>query len=446
MNRLSGLWASWRQDKVLGAVIKNSSYLLSGNTISMVLSMVQSILAARLLGVAGFGLLGTITVFASTINRLFSFRMGEMVVKYAGEYLTVGRQDRAAALIKAAALAEAATSTLAFIALLLLSPLAAVYLGKDANTAPLFMIYGISILGNLMTETSTGVLQVGDHFRSQAAINVSQSILTASIIFCAFIFKGSLMVVLVAYLLGKIVLGSGPMVVAWLRLKKLLGEGWWKARLSLLPDHRELLRFAISTNLSATVNLVVRDSEILWVSYFLSPLQSGYYKVAMAIINLVMMPIDPFISTTFPEISRSIAAKKWAQLKHLLRRVSTIASAWTVAVGIGLLFLGHWLISWYGPQYQPAFPALMILLIGNGIANILFWNRPLLLALGQPVFPFQVTFWCGLVKVALAFILVPKNGYIAEAALLSGYFAVSVIIIVLRGQFALRRAERRELL
>jgi O-antigen/teichoic acid export membrane protein len=446
MNRMSSLWASWREDKLLGTVIKNSGYLLSGNTISMVLSMVQSILAARLLGAAGFGLLGTITVFASTINRLFSFRMNETVVKYAGEYLAVGRQDRAAALIKTSGMIEAATSVFAFIALILLSPVAAVYLGKDASTAPLFMFYGISILGNLMTETSTGVLQIGDHFRSQAAINITQSVLTAGIILLAFIFKGNLLVVLVAYLLGKMVLGTGPMVVAWTKLKKLLGKGWWKAPFSLLPDKKELARFAISANLSATVNLVVRDSEILWVSYFLTPTVSGYYKVAMAIINLVMMPIDPFINTTFPEISRSVAAKKWAQLKHLLRRTSTIAAGWTIAVALGLMIFGHWLINIYGQQYQPAFPALMVLLIGNGIANILFWNRPLLLALNQPVFPFRVTFWCGLVKVALAFILVPKNGLIAEAALLSGYFAVSVIVIVLRGFHDLRRAERRELL
>ena len=83
--------------------------------------MGQSILASRMLGMAGFGLLGTITVFSSTVNRLFSFRMGEVVVKYLGADLAENSKDRAGALVKAAALSEAATSLLAFAAVLLLA-------------------------------------------------------------------------------------------------------------------------------------------------------------------------------------------------------------------------------------------------------------------------------------------------------------------------------------
>ncbi len=70
-----------------------------------------------------------------------------------------------------------------------------------------------------------------------------------------------------------------------------------------------------STNLSATLNLLVRDSELLWVAFFLSPYEAGLYKVALAIINLMMMPITPFISTTYPEISACVAEKAWPQLR-----------------------------------------------------------------------------------------------------------------------------------
>jgi O-antigen/teichoic acid export membrane protein len=53
--------------------------------------------------------------------------------------------------------------------------------------------------------------------------------------------------------------------------------------------------------------------------------------------------------------------------------------------------------------------------------------------LQRPVFPFQVMLWTGLAKVLLAFVLVPRFGYIAEAALLSAYLAISVAIIVWQG-------------
>ena len=441
MNFLRERWHNWQQDRLLKTIILNTGYLFSSNTANMALSMVQSIFAARLLGVATYGLLGTITGFTSSVNNLFSFRMGELVVRYFSQYQTEKRLDRAAALIKAAVLVEGTSSVLAYLLLVLVSPLAAKYLGKDPTTSPLFVIYGVSILGNLIMETSTGVLQVTGQFRSQAVINLGQSILTALIIVAAFFVRGGIMVVLVAYLLGKIILGMGPVVVAWRSLNKVLGAGWWRASFSLLPARRELASFALTTNLSATINLLVRDSEVVWVAFFLSPVDVGYYKVALAVINLVSMPITPFIRTTYPELSRSVAQHSWAQVRRLLRRVTILAGVWTGVTAIGLVILGPLFIQFYGKEYLPAYPALLVLLVGFGIANILFWNRSLLLSLSLPQYAFKVMAWAGLAKVALAFLLVPHYGYVAEAALLSGWFVISIGLIVWRGLSEVRRAE-----
>ena len=49
------------------------------------------------------------------------------------------------------------------------------------------------------------------------------------------------------------------------------------------------------------------------------------------------MPINPFISTTYPEITRAYANKAWESLRSLLRKVSVIAGTWTAAVTVGLL-------------------------------------------------------------------------------------------------------------
>ena len=60
-----------RQDELLNKVIRNSAHLFSSNSISLVLSFVQGILAARLLGAAGFGLVAIVMGYASTVNGLF---------------------------------------------------------------------------------------------------------------------------------------------------------------------------------------------------------------------------------------------------------------------------------------------------------------------------------------------------------------------------------------
>ena len=446
MNLLKRLQKIWQEDQLLQGILRNTGYLFSSNTITMVLGMVQSILAARLLGVATLGVLGTITAFASMVNRLFSFRMGDLVVKYFGGYLEENDLPRASSLIKAAVSFESITSVVAFLVMLFLAPVAAAIFAKDASMTIWFRVYGVFILGSLIDETAVAVLHVTNRFRSQAILNLVQSILTAVTIGLAFLLKTGLPMVLFAYLIGKIVLGFGSVFLALRSLRRVLGPRWWRQPMAQLPPWGELARFAVSTNLSTTINLVVRDSEQLWVAYFLSPLAAGYYKIALAVVNMVVMPITPFISTTYPKISASVASRSWKQLRSLLRRVTTISGTWTAASTLGLIVLGRWFISlMYGAEYVPAHPILLVLLVGYGFANTCFWNRPLLLAFGKPMIPFYAMAIFGAIKVALAFSVVPAMGAMGEAILLSGYFVFSVGWIVLAGMRELHRGEQASL-
>jgi O-antigen/teichoic acid export membrane protein len=284
------------------------------------------------------------------------------------------------------------------------------------------------------------VLQTTKRFDRLALVNLIQSIITAALIFAAFLFQGNVWHVLVAYLLGKTFAGVAVAVSAFRQLDVTLGRGWWKTSLSLLPDWKKVGRFAISTNLSGTVNLIVRDSETLIISFFMSTTEAGYFRLAQGIINLVMMPIDPFIGPIYSEVTRTVAEQQWATTRRLLKRVSAIAGAWTLAIGSGLALLGWWLIPFlYGSGTAPTYPALLILLIGYGIANTFQWNRSLLLAMGMATFPLVVAALAGLVKTALSFTLVPIAGYLTEAGILSAYFVVSIGILVWQGLRVLNR-------
>jgi O-antigen/teichoic acid export membrane protein len=154
----------------------------------------------------------------------------------------------------------------------------------------------------------------------------------------------------------------------------------------------------------------------------------------MRLINLLMLPVEPFISPTYAEITRTIADKNYSLTRQLLRRVSSLVAVWVTAAGGFIVLFGWWLIPLlYGEEYSPAYPAAVLLLAGYGAANIFSWNRPLLLALGKPTFPLVVAASVGAVELALIFRLVPLYGYLAAAAILSGYLFVSVVINVWRG-------------
>ena len=425
-------------------VLRNSGYILSANTASAALSFVQTLMAARLLGVAGYGVLGTITVFASNVNRLTSFRMGELVIRYVGKFSAEGDPRRAMAVFKAAGLTEMLSSLLAYALVVLLSPLAARFLTKDPAAASLFALYGLVLLANLMAESSTALLQYLNRFRLIAAFTVAQSLLTLLLIASAFAVHGGLESIVLAYLIGKAAWALAITLAAAVEAGRVWGGGWWLTPLGVLRGHAgELAKFAVSTNASATINLITRDSDILWVGLLSSPVHVGYYKAARTFINVIFVPIDPLIGTTYRELAREAAARQWQNVRHLLRTGTLIASIWAVPACLGLTVLGPWFLSWYGPEFGLAYPAMVLLLAGVLVVNMFYWTRILLHALGHATYPTRTYLIVGLLQVLGILLLVPKLGAPGMAMMWSAYSVVTSLILVRKGLQEIRRAAAR---
>lgn len=412
------------RNPLMQRVIRNSGYLFTGSTVSAGMSMLQGILAARLLGVQQFGVLGIVTVFASVINRLTSFRMSELVVNYVGEYSARQEPRGAAASFKAAALAEAGSSVVAYLIILALAPLGAQVLAHDAGLGDLFAIYGLMVLGHLIAESSTGLMQHFDRFRTLAALQVGQSAFTLALIGFAYLRSAGLEAVVVAYLLGKIVWGFGVGIAALVQARQAWGAGWWRVSLHRLAGRRRsMLRFGISTNLTGTLTLITRDSEVLWLGALTSPVQAGYYKVTLAILNFLLIPVQPLISTTYREVAREVAAHSWQNVRYLLRSGSLIAGAYSLATAAALTVFGPFVVALWGVGFLPqAYYALLILLLGVTVVNVFYWNRTVLLPLGLPEYPTMVTLAGALLKVAAILLLVPALGATGMAITLSGFF------------------------
>ncbi len=433
-NRVNALFSRIFENELIRRIVRNSGYLFSATGIAAALSMVQSILAGRLLGPSTFGVLGALTAFTSVVNRFASFRMNELVVRYVGHYEEQGDHPRAAAVFKMAGYLEIGGSLIAFALIWFLAPLGAEYFAHDPDLANWFRFYGLIVLANLIFESASGILQIYDRFRVIAVVTALQSVITLSVIVIAYLADFGLAAIVIGYMAGKIVGSISITAAALQQARQSWGAGWWRTPMSLLASHRRsLLTFAFSTNLSSTISLIAKDSEVLWVSAFLGTTQAGYYKTALALTNLLQLPVSPLPKATFPELSREIARKNWDNVRYVLKQGSRLAGVYSVPVTLVLILFGQSLIRLtYGAEYLPTYPALVILLIGFTFVNIFYWNRVALLSLARPVFPTIVNFVGMLLKVGLIFLLVPIYGYLTFAVLLSGYYFFTVGIAAAR--------------
>ena len=445
-SKLQAIIANVTKNELILRIVKNSGYLFSATGISSAMSAFQSILAGRLLGPSVFGILGALTSFTSVVNRFASFRMNELVVKYVGHYQENQEQEKAAAVFKIASMLEFGSSIAAFLLIFFLAPVGARFFAHDVSLVFWFRLYGSIILANVFFESATGLLQIFDRFRVIALINVGQSCITLILVVIAYFMKSGLSSIVVAYMTGKIIGSLAISIIALIEAGKKWGKRWWSLPVRILKTEiRSLLTFAFSTNLSGTVSLIAKDSEVLWVSAFLGTQLAGYYKTALALTGLIQLPVSPLPQTTFPELAREIAKKNWENVRTVLRQGSRLAAFYSIPVSLVLILFGRWGISvTYGPDFIASYEPLIILLIGYTFVNIFYWNRVALLSFAHPVFPTIVNFVGMVIKVSLIFLIVPRWGYLAFSALLSGYYIFTVgiaagrVIIDLRSRFAVQ--------
>jgi O-antigen/teichoic acid export membrane protein len=444
-NKLGGLFNRLFGDELIQRVVKNSGYLFSAAGVAVALSMVQSIFVTRLLGVTEFGILGTITMFTSVVNKFASFRMSELVIKYVGQYSVEGDETKAAAVFKSASILETITSLIAFALIWLLAPLGAQYFAKDITTANWFILYGLIVLANFMVESSTGLLQIFDHYKIIAGTTIGQSILTLGLVGLVYLNQGGLYEIVLVYMAGKMAAAIALAIAALVVATQHWGMNWWRAPVSLLQDRaKELVRFAFSTNISATINLVNKDGELLWVSALTGPTGAGYYKLALSLANLIQLPVSPLPQATYPELSKEVAARNWGNVRQVLRQGSLMAFSYSALAGLFLLIFGKPLIAFfYTPEFLPSYPALLILMVGLLFANTYYWNRISLLSLGLADYPAKVNSIAAVLKLVGIITIVPIFGYLGSAALLSGFYLFSVTFNVRKtfGELKIRASE-----
>jgi O-antigen/teichoic acid export membrane protein len=439
LEKLNQLYLRAFDSEFLRRIARNSSYLVSSTVIVAALGMVQNSLQARSLDLVGVGLLAAIASYANVINRFTSFRIDELVIKYVRLYEERKEHQMAAAVYKLAAMLEVGGSIVAFIIIAILSPLAVTYFSDTGGVESIFILYGSLVLINGIFDSSDGILQVFNRFDAKSVIDISQSIVRLVLTLAVFLSGGGLIGMILAELAGRLVRSVAVYFLALRTARQQWGAGWWRTPISVLKsDQRSLLAFAFSTNLSATVSLVAKDSEGLWVNAFLGNAAGGIYSLALTLIGFLQIPISPLPSTTYPELSRAVAQDNWQAVRSVLKRGSLLAALYSIPVALVLVLFGRELIVLYtGPNFLPTYEPLVVLLIGYTFGNIFYWNRAALLAFNRPIYPTLVNFTGMILKIIGIFILA-SYGAIGFAAALSFYYIYTVGLAVLRVRRDLR--------
>jgi O-antigen/teichoic acid export membrane protein len=341
---------------------RGAFWSLAGAGISRALTLVSSILVARILGNVGFGELGIIQSTVGMFATFAGFGLGLTATKHVAEYRVTDppRAGRVMALSEVVALGTGAVGALL---LVLLGP----WLARTTLAAPqlgwLLQLGGALLLIGALTGAQTGALSGFEAFRAIAVINLASGIAAFPLMV-----GGALLMGLRGAVWGLIASAAVNWLLNQLALQREAGRagvpvgltGWTRE----LPT---LWRFSLPATLSAAL-----VGPVLWAcASMLVNQPNGYAEMGVFTAASQWRNAILFLPSAVGGIVLPVLANLGAEGRHrTYSRVLLVNLAFTAAVAAGFALL---VCVFAGPimnAYGPGFRAGALVLLYLAIAAV----------------------------------------------------------------------------
>jgi O-antigen/teichoic acid export membrane protein len=355
--------SSWLGDGLFRRLLQNAGWLLSGTAIVTVLALGATVLKARALGPGLFGVLAVIVAYVAIVERLATFQPGLALIKYGAEALQKDRPEEFMGLVKVSILLDliGAVSGMAIAVLGALaladrwggygtSNAASGVSGPDSQISYMAAVLSMGIAFSL-TGTPNGVLRLLDRFHMFTV----QMVLTAGLAFAgaAVVYVaggglwGFLIVTLVSGVVGRLFLVGASLVA--LAERGLLRH--WRAPVT---SWKPFLRFSGWTYVTSTLDLPVRQLDILIVSVVTSFEVTGMYKIIKQVCALLAGLADPLSQAVYPQFASLVADGQERRARTYVVRIGGVIAA---TVGPAALLMAVFSPWWLGRVFGSAFAA-----------------------------------------------------------------------------------------
>ncbi|TAK99196.1 MAG: lipopolysaccharide biosynthesis protein [Rhodospirillaceae bacterium] len=434
----------WRGDRLLARVFKNAGLLLGGRVTTGVLNLGILAISAHALGAEQFGLVILVQTYAATVTGVATFQSWQAVIRYGA--LALEKQDIKAlhALLRFCTLLDIGGVVIGTIVAWVAVPWVGPLLNWDADVMAAARPYCLVILFTV-TATPTGLLRLLGRFDLLSIQSVVSPFVRLIGVAIAAWFHASLAAYIAVWFVGGAVAGIVLVAMGWIEAARrgqlkdfALAPGMW---LGAAEHHPGLWRFAVVSNLHATVQIVSAQLTTVLVGGLAGPASAGLFKVARDVATAITKPAELLNNAIYPELARLASQNTWRPMPRLMVRGGVVASG----AGVVLMMLaavgGPWFLkASFGPEFVAAQSAMMLLLAAATVSIAGFPMDPALYAMGRPEIPLQVNTIAVLLYVPALVVLTRVAGPVGAgiAALLS-----SVVIFAAMALFTGIHLRRR---
>lgn len=363
-------------------VLRNAGWMLGGQGVTAVLSLLYLALATRTLGAAGFGTFSMVLAISSAIGTIVSFQCWQIVVHYGMDHLHAGRRDELQRLMWFCAGLDLSGMVVGSISSLVAVAMLSGPFGwstETAWTAACFCV--LTMMG--IRSTPVGVLRLHDRFASVSAAEASAPVVkTIGAVVCWWLETG-----LGSFLM---VWASADLVVAiacwWLAADRC--DAPWRpgarpdAR-GVVSENEGIWRYALATNATSSLKVGSRSFAILVVGGIAGPAAAGAYRICLQLSQSAMRVSQVISRAVFPELAKARLAGL-ADVSRILWSTTRLVGSVGLATAVLLPLLGGTLLATVGGgAYVGAWTALMVMGAACVVEMTGSAMEPTLFALGR---------------------------------------------------------------
>jgi O-antigen/teichoic acid export membrane protein len=405
-----------------GAVWNYSAFLVSKG-----LLFVATLVLARLLTPAEFGLVGMALLVITLLDILRDFGIGSALIY---------RQHDGAAAANMAFFLSGGIGLFLFLANLLLAPLAAGFFKtsgpqETAALTLLLQVLGASLLFSSLGSVHDALLQKEIDYRRRMVPEVGRTLV-----------KGVLSVVLAlmgwgawSLVIGQVVGEASATLLLWLVLP-------WRPSFNFERGlFRPMVSYGLQIMLSGGLGTLLSDVDYLIIGRLLGDTPLGLYTIAFRIPELLIKNLAQAVSTVaFPVAARLQADRAAMRDAYLMmQRYMLVILA---PLGFGLYAVTPGMVHiLFSSSWEPVIPVMQILSIYMVLGGISHWPGVVYKAVGRPdmlnilsfiklVMLVPTLWWCaanyGIVGVAWGQLVVRVAGILIDMWAVSNFIKVSV--------------------
>ena len=438
--RAPGRWFDarrWFDDGLLRRIFRNAGTLLGGKAVAGVLALAMLAVTARGLGLEAFGALVLIHTYVKLIGGLTKFQSWQAVIRYGAKGLEDGRARDVQGLVKFTALLDVASGAAGMAIAVLLAPLAAGWIGWDADAVPLAMAYSVMILFTIKA-TPVGVLRLFDRFdllAGQAVVGPAVGLAGACIAWAA---GGGLAAFLVVWFAAAAADGLSLVALGWREFARqgLLG-GMDLSLRRLTRPHPGIWRFVWTANLYTSLSAASSHLATLLIGWLLGPAAAGLFKVASQFAGVLVVPGTLLKRTIYPELAKLTARGGAATVRRIMLRAGMLAGSVAVVAVALLALVGEPLLRLtVGEAFTGAYGVLVVIAAANAVAIYGVALDPVFFAIGRPGILLRISAVMAAFNLVLLVILTAEYGLIGAglAALASTVIGLGTLTTVALGR------------